>query len=50
MLTRDEVRAVLAHLTGEKWLIASLLYGSGLGSGKGDRHPARDRFPRSREG
>ncbi len=30
VLTRDEVRAVLAHLTGEKWVIASLLYGSGL--------------------
>jgi integron integrase len=30
VLTREEVKAVLAHLTGEKWLIASLLYGSGL--------------------
>ena len=29
-LTREEVRAVLAHLRGESWLMASLLYGSGL--------------------
>jgi integron integrase len=30
VLTRDEVRAVLAHLDGDRWLMASLLYGSGL--------------------
>lgn len=30
VMTREEVRAVLANLTGDKWLIASLLYGSGL--------------------
>lgn len=30
VFTREEVRAVLAHLEGSKWLIASLLYGSGL--------------------
>ncbi len=30
VLTREEVRAVLAHLEGSKWLMASLLYGSGL--------------------
>ncbi len=30
VLTREEVRRVLAHLTGEKWLMASLLYGAGL--------------------
>ncbi len=30
VLTRDEVKAVLENLNGEKWLIASLLYGSGL--------------------
>jgi len=30
VLTREEVRAVLAHLAGDKWLIASLLYGAGL--------------------
>ena len=29
-MTRDEVRQVLCHLRGDKWLIASLLYGSGL--------------------
>lgn len=29
-MTRDEVKAVLAQLTGEKWLMASLLYGAGL--------------------
>jgi integron integrase len=27
---RDEVKAVLTNLTGDKWLIASLLYGAGL--------------------
>jgi integron integrase len=30
VFTRDEVRAVLAHLEGSKWLVVSLLYGSGL--------------------
>ncbi len=30
VLTRDEVRRVLAHLDGEPWLVASLLYGCGL--------------------
>lgn len=30
VMTRDEVRAVLQHLTGDKWLIASLMYGAGL--------------------
>jgi integron integrase len=30
VLSRDEVRAVLAGLEGDKWLMASLLYGSGL--------------------
>jgi integron integrase len=30
VLTTEEVRAVLARLTGINWLIASLLYGSGL--------------------
>lgn len=30
VLSRDEVRDVLAHLTGDRWLIASLLYGAGL--------------------
>ncbi len=30
VLTRDEARAVLAHLSGTHWLIASLLYGTGL--------------------
>jgi len=29
-MTREEVKAVLAHMTGDKWLIASLLYGAGL--------------------
>jgi len=29
-MTRDEVRTVLAHLTGDKWLMASLMYGAGL--------------------
>lgn len=30
VLTREEVNAVLSHLTATKWLMASLLYGSGL--------------------
>jgi integron integrase len=30
VLTRDEVRALLDRLTGANWLMASLLYGSGL--------------------
>ena len=30
VMTRAEVQAVLAELTGDKWLVASILYGSGL--------------------
>ena len=30
VMTRDEVKAVLANLTGDKWLMASLMYGAGL--------------------
>ncbi len=30
VLTRDEVRSVLAQLDGTPWLMVSLLYGSGL--------------------
>lgn len=30
VMTRDEVRAVLGRLSGPKWLVAALLYGSGL--------------------
>lgn len=30
VLSRDEVRQVLARLSGDRWLIASLLYGAGL--------------------
>jgi integron integrase len=30
VFTREEARAVIAHLRGEVWLMASLLYGSGL--------------------
>ncbi len=30
VMTRDEVRLVLAHLQGDCWLMASLMYGSGL--------------------
>src|SRR5437868_8777711 len=30
VLTREEVRAVLAQLDGTSWLMASLLYGAGL--------------------
>jgi integron integrase len=30
VFTKEEVRAILTHLDGAKWLMASLLYGSGL--------------------
>lgn len=30
VMTRDEVSAVLGRLSGEKWLMASLMYGAGL--------------------
>lgn len=30
VLTREEVKAVLGHLGGDKWLMASLMYGAGL--------------------
>jgi len=30
VLTRDEVKAVLNHLAGVRWIMAALLYGSGL--------------------
>lgn len=30
VFTREEVKAILARLDGTKWLMASLLYGSGL--------------------
>ncbi len=30
VMIRDEVKAVLAQLTGDKWLMASLMYGAGL--------------------
>ena len=30
VLTREEVKALLAQLTGDKWLMASLMYGAGL--------------------
>ncbi len=30
VMTRDEVKAVLGQLSGDKWLMASLLYGAGL--------------------
>ncbi len=30
VFTREEVRAVLVHLEGTKWMMASLLYGAGL--------------------
>ena len=29
-MTRDEVKAVLANLTVDKWLMASLMYGAGM--------------------
>lgn len=30
VMSREEVKALLANLTGEKWLMASLMYGAGL--------------------
>ena len=30
VMTRDEVRTVMRRLSGEKWLLAALMYGSGL--------------------
>jgi integron integrase len=30
VMTREEVKAVLANLTGDKWLIAAIMYGAGL--------------------
>ena len=30
VMTREEVKVVLGNLTGEKWLIAAILYGAGL--------------------
>lgn len=30
VMTRDEVKSVMTNLTGDKWLMASLMYGSGL--------------------
>jgi site-specific recombinase XerD len=30
VMTREEVKSVLANLTGDKWLLASLMYGAGL--------------------
>jgi integron integrase len=30
VMTREEVRAVRSHLKGDKWLMASLMYGAGL--------------------
>src|SRR4030067_187838 len=30
VMTREEVKAVLAQLNGDKWLMASLMYGAGL--------------------
>jgi len=30
VMTREEVKAVLANMTGDKWLMASLMYGAGL--------------------
>lgn len=30
VMTRDEAKSVLEHLSGDKWLMASLMYGAGL--------------------
>ncbi len=36
VLRREEVKDVLAQLRGDKWLMAALLYGSGLRRSSGD--------------
>ncbi|MBV8231202.1 MAG: hypothetical protein JO329_14555 [Planctomycetaceae bacterium] len=41
VLTRDEVRAVLAQLDGQTWLMASLLYGSASGSSNASASASR---------
>lgn len=30
VMTREEVKSILANLSGDKWLMASLMYGAGL--------------------
>lgn len=30
VMTQDEVKAVLANVSGDKWLMASLMYGAGI--------------------
>jgi len=30
VMTREEVKAVLSHLSGDKWLMANVMYGAGL--------------------
>lgn len=30
VMTREDVKAVLANLIGDKWLMASIMYGAGL--------------------
>jgi len=42
VLTRDEVQAILSRLDGTHWLIASLLYGSGLRIMEGVRLRVKD--------
>jgi integron integrase len=42
VLTRAEVRALLGHLDGTSWLIAALLYGSGLRITEGMRLRVKD--------
>lgn len=42
VLSRDEVRAVLAHLEGTAWLLANLLYGGGLRLMEGLRLRVKD--------
>lgn len=49
VLTRDEVRALLARLDGIYWLIASLMYGSGLRLMEAMRLRIKDVDPERRE-
>jgi integron integrase len=42
VLTNKEVKVVLSHLHGDKWLMASLMYGSGLGLMECLRLPVQD--------
>jgi integron integrase len=49
VLTREEVRALLARMSGRSWLVASLLYGTGLRVMEAVRLRVKDVEPTRRE-